>query len=87
MSEKEKKKSKQTVGPKWNRAGTHSTYESASEERDVLKNDSTLQVKVRHRHADNNYTVHFRKDPALNSEKPEKKKEKHQKKKRNKKKT
>lgn len=85
MSEKENKKAKQIIGPKWTRAGTYSTYESASEERAVLENDETLQVKVRRRHADNNYTVHFRKNPAIAPEKKVKKKEKSQKKKRSKK--
>ena len=74
MSEKENKKAKQNIGPKW-------TYESASEERAVLENDETLQVKVRRRHTDNNYTVHFRKNPAIAPEKKVKKKEKSQKKK------
>ena len=85
MSKKETKKSAKTVGPKWTRAGTHSTYELASEERDMLMNDETLQVKVRRRHATDNYTVHFRKNPELTLEKKAKKKEKPQKKKRSKK--
>jgi len=82
MLEKENKNSKNSVGPKWIRAGTHSTYELANDEREVLKNDETLQVKVRRRQADNNYTVHFRKDPSAVPEK--KKKERAPKKKRSK---
>ena len=85
MSKKENKKAQKTIGAKWTRAGTHSTYELACEERDMLKNDETLQVKVRRRHADDNFTVHFRKNPELALEKKTKKKEKPQKKKRSKK--
>ncbi len=66
MSKQDKESiEKLSPGPKWTQAGTYSSFKDADEERQVLKNDSTLQVKVRRRHAANNFTVHFRKDPAL----------------------
>jgi len=60
---------------RWNKSGTFSTFSEADAERNILLNDETLQVKVRRRHASENYTVHFRKNPDL-AIKPAKKEKK-----------
>ena len=77
-----KNQNKQTNS--WNKSGTFSSYDEANEERKILQNDETLQVKVRRRHSSESFTVHFRKNPALLEK--QKKKEKKPKKKREQKK-
>ena len=75
------KKQKVVQGPRWTKAGTFSDFTSADKKRNIMAEDDTLQVKVRRRHAEGNYTVHYRKDPSLESKKPRgKKKEKRTKK-------
>ena len=58
----------------WNKSGTFSSFSEADEERNILLNDETLQVKVRRRHASESYTVHFRKNPELAEKKVKKEK-------------
>ena len=58
---------------RWTRAGTHQSYEAANDERQLLSNDETLDVKIRRRHATESFTVHFRKKPPRDEKKSKKK--------------
>lgn len=78
MSKKQNKVQKKAISQKWTRAGTHKTYSEAQEEKSLLLNDDSLQVKIRRRHADENFTVHYRRLqlPAETNVKKEKKQKK-----------
>jgi len=84
---KKKQEGKKSKSPQWTKFGTFSTFVEADEERNVLSNNETLQVKVRRRHSEDNYTVHYRENPSLvTKEKKTEKKERSAKKKRTQKK-
>ena len=74
-----KNEKKVESGPRWSKAGTHTDFSTADDERNVLLNDATLQVKVRRRHLRGEYTVHYRKNPNLVADKSSKKKDKKEK--------
>ena len=74
-----KNEKKVDAGRRWSKAGTHTEFATADDERKVLLNDTTLQVKVRRRHARGEYTVHYRKNPNLVADKSSKKKNKKEK--------
>ena len=74
-----KNRNKTEAGNRWSKAGTHTEFSTADDERNVLLNDTTLQVKVRRRHARGEYTVHYRKNPKLVADKNVKKKNKKEK--------
>ena len=63
----EKKKNVPSGGPKWTKAGTFDTFEEADAKRNKIAESSDVQTKVRRRHADNVFTVHYR---SLSKPKP-----------------
>jgi|TARA_R110000824_G_scaffold351344_3_gene538365 hypothetical protein len=86
-NQKKKQGEKKPKSLQWTKSGTFSTFVEADEERNVLSNDETLQVKVRRRHSEDSYTVHYRKNSLLKTkEKKIEKKERAVKKKRTQKK-
>jgi hypothetical protein len=68
-SQKRDQEEKKPLGPQWSKAGTFATFGEADEKRNVISNDETLQVKVRRRHSEDNYTVHYRKNPSITAKK------------------
>jgi len=57
MSKNSNKKSSDKT---WTKVGTFSSYEEADAKRCKIGENPDVQTKVRRRHADNNFTVHYR---------------------------
>ena len=56
----EKKQNIQSNGPRWSKAGTFNTFEEADAKRNKIAESKNMQTKVRRRHANNVFTVHYR---------------------------
>ena len=60
MPKKDKQKSKTNS---WSKAGTFTTFAEADAKRNKIAESENMQTKVRRRHADDTFTVHYRKVP------------------------
>ena len=58
MPKKDKQKSKTNS---WSKAGTFTTFAEADAKRNKIAESENMQTKVRRRHADDTFTVHYRK--------------------------